>query len=45
MVRKPVGVVGREIWWYWGPQMKSDIVLLEKKNFPKMRDMAMTSWT
>jgi hypothetical protein len=25
--------------------MKSDVVLLEKKDFPKMRDMAMTSWT
>jgi hypothetical protein len=25
--------------------MKSDVALSEKEDFPKMRDMAMTSWT
>jgi hypothetical protein len=28
-----------------GPQMKSDVALSEKEDFPKMQDIAMTSWT
>jgi|HubBroStandDraft_2_1064218.scaffolds.fasta_scaffold71322_1 hypothetical protein len=39
---KTIGAVERDI---RGPQMKSDVALSEKEDFPKMQDIAMTSWT
>ena len=42
---RTIGAVEGDIWWYRGPQMKSDVALSEKEDFLKMRDMAMTSWT
>jgi hypothetical protein len=31
-----IEAVEGDIWWYHEPQMKSDVVLSEKEDFPKM---------